>query len=105
MARACASLSANSVINCGRAASRLAASPHALPIAVVLHGRDAFDFLFANQLRDALLQDRFLDLIRQLFGDELRAPVAGLFELDARGNQYPPAARRIRMLDVVDDQA
>src|SRR5205814_7520413 len=54
---------------------------------------------------NALLQDRFIDLIRQLFDDELRAPVVGLFELDTRANQYPPAARRIRMLDVVDDQA
>ena len=88
-----------------RVALDLDDQPHALAIALVLHRRDAVDLLLAHQLGDALLQHRFVDLIRQLGDDDLRAPMVGFFELDPRPNQHPPAPGCIGVFDVVDDQA
>ena len=78
---------------------------HAVPIALVLHGRDAFDLLVADELGDALLERGLVDLIGQLGDDHLGAPAVRFFELDTGSHQHATAASCIGMFDVVDDEA
>ena len=78
--------------------------PHALPIALVLHRGDAFDFLVADQLGDAFLEGRFVDLIGQLGDQDLGPPVVRFLELHLGPTQHSTAPGRIGVFDVVDDQ-
>jgi hypothetical protein len=79
---------------------------HAVLVGLIAQLGNAFDFLCAHQIRDALQQARLVHLVRQL-GDDDRLPIpAQILERGAGANRQPAAAGAIGRCDflrAVDD--
>jgi hypothetical protein len=90
----------------GRIAAQLDHQPHAVAVAFVADVADAFHPLVAHELGDALLQLRFVHLIRQFGGDNGFAILAYFLHVAARAheNGAAPAGERPPRGLLADDQ-